>query len=93
MKLACAALVLSLVGPALAQESGRPIRFPVRHADPYMVKALLEGQAIFQPELSTALEFAGVPGQATGAVNAFFKNGRLIVNPTDNSLWFFPTKV
>lgn len=92
MKLAGAVLLLSLVTSAFAQETSRPIRIPVRHADPYMVKALLEGQAIFQPELSTALGFAGVPGQAAGAVNTFFKNGRLVVNPTDNSLWFFPNK-
>ncbi|HMS55675.1 MAG TPA: hypothetical protein PKA27_09775 [Fimbriimonadaceae bacterium] len=92
MKLAALTLAIAIGSSAFAQESGRPIRIPVRHADPYMIKALLEGQTILQPELSTSLQFAGVPAQAPGAVNAFFKNGRLVVNPTDNSLWFFPNR-
>jgi len=51
---------------------------------------MLEGMAVTQPELSTIPGFGGL-GQAAGQAAAkFYSGGKLIVNPTDNSLWFFP---
>lgn len=67
-----------------------PVRIPIRSADPWMVKAALEGLSVTQPEMSTIPGFGGL-GQAAGqAVGKFYSGGKLIVNPTDNSLWFFP---
>lgn len=67
-----------------------PVRLPIRHADPWMVKAMLEGMQVNSPEISTIPGFRGFDLQ--NAVNAFFRNGRLVVNATDNSLWFFPNR-
>ncbi|HZH97482.1 MAG TPA: hypothetical protein VEX38_00805 [Fimbriimonadaceae bacterium] len=66
------------------------IRIPVFHADPYLIVALLEGRRVTQPELSSVFEFVGAPPAAGEALTNLFGRGKLIVNPTDNSILFFP---
>ncbi len=66
----------------------------VLHADPWAIKAMMEGQPIVSPEISTLLLRMGQPG-AAGAVAAasnLLMGGTLFVNPTDNSLWWLPGK-
>ena len=98
MKLfACVGLFAAFVSGAFAQ--ARPIgeggfmRIYVKHADPWAVKALIEGTSISQPELSTILGFAGVPAKESSFIESIFGGqGTLVVNPTDNSILFFPKK-
>jgi hypothetical protein len=67
------------------------MRMVVKHGDPWMVKALIEGIQISQPELSTILGFAGIPDQESDLLASLFgRQGTLVVNPTDNSIIFFP---
>lgn len=92
---ALALFVALLGGSALAQGTApkvrrQPVQLKVRHADPWAVKALLEGQSIMSPELSTILNLMGVPPQASQGVNGLFTDGKLIINPADNSIWFIP---
>lgn len=69
------------------------IRIVVRHGDPWAIKALIEGTPITQPELSAILGFAGVPDKESSLLESMFGGkGRLIVNPTDNSILFIPSK-
>jgi hypothetical protein len=69
------------------------MRVRLMHADPWAVKALLQGTPFNQPELSTILGFAGVPDKDSDLIQSLFGGkGRLVVNPTDNSLLFFPDK-
>lgn len=82
--------VILLAGLSSAQEI-RPFRIPIRHADPWMIKALLEGMPVRSPEMSTQPGFQGV-GQAANTAASLLKSGRLVVNPTDNSLWFYPDR-
>lgn len=65
-------------------------RIYIQHADPWAVKALLQGTQIVSPELSTVLGFAGVPDADSELIKQFFGEGRFIVNPTDNSLIWIP---
>ncbi|HTQ10610.1 MAG TPA: hypothetical protein VMI31_11100 [Fimbriimonadaceae bacterium] len=68
-------------------------RVRVRHADPWAIKALIEGTPIARPELSTILGFAGVPDKDSALIEEMFGGqGRLLVNPTDNSLIFIPDR-
>ena len=94
MKLLALLLVGSLGAVGGAQTRPRrtpiPVRMEIRHADPWYVKGILEGQSLVSPELSTVFGFMGFPPSTGDAVNSLFKGGRLVVNPTDNSLWFFP---
>jgi hypothetical protein len=76
----------------LAAQTPRAVRIPVRHADPWMVKAMLEGLAVRTPEISTTGGLQGLGGQAANAAATFLRNGRLMVNPTDNSLWYIPNR-
>jgi hypothetical protein len=96
-----------------------PVRFPVRHADPWTIKMLLEGMQVRQPENGTlgfgagfgggmAGGFGGgagagfgggqaggggaMGGAAGGARGVLPPGGYLIVNPTDNSLWWIPER-
>ena len=65
----------------------------VDHGDPWQIKALLEGLQVSQPELSTILGFAGVPDKESSLIESIFGGkGKLVVNPTDNSILFFPDK-
>ncbi len=89
--LAAALAVLS----ASALASGpRPIRIPVRHADPWAIKAMMEGRPIVSPEMSSIFLTMGQQGAAVAAAAAASANllmdGILFVNPTDNSLWWYP---
>ncbi len=82
------ALALAVAALGAAQD---PIRLKIRHADPWAVKALLEGFQLRSPELSTIALITGNGGlMGAAAGQAFFKSGRFMVNPTDNSLWFIP---
>lgn len=83
---------VTLVAPAQSLPTVKrdPIRLRIRSADPWAVKAMLEGQALQQPEISTIPGFGGLAASTTRAASAFFGSGKLIVNPTDNSLWFLP---
>jgi hypothetical protein len=86
-------LTLAIAGVGFAQtpnHSKAPIRLKIRHADPWFVKAMLEGIAVSAPEMSSRPGFQGLGNAATQGLGKLLKNGRLIVNPTDNSLWFFP---
>lgn len=88
--LATLTLCLTLIVGAMAQSKPGPIRLKIRSADPWFVKAMLEGTAVDRPELSTIPGFGGL-GNATGqAVRGLLSGGKLIVNPTDNSLWWYP---
>ncbi len=82
----------ALAGSSFAQ--GQPfIKVRVYHADPWAVKALLEGVAFNQPELSTILGFAGVPDKESSLIESIFGGkGRLVVNSTDNSILFIPDR-
>ena len=68
----------------------QPVQIRVRHADPWAIKAMLEGQSLAAPELSTVLAIMGMPAQAAQGGKPLFDDGHFIVNPGDNSLWFFP---
>lgn len=67
-----------------------PIRLQIRHADPWFIKGILEGLPMRQPEISTYPGFGGLGAATAQGAAKFFSNGKLVVNPTDNSLWFFP---
>jgi hypothetical protein len=95
--------VLSVCGLSAAAQSlpaqapaqiRRAFRIPVRSADPWFIKFALEGRPLVSPELSTLFSFFGAGGQAgnqaAGQVNSLLTGGRLLVNPTDNSLWWYP---
>jgi hypothetical protein len=88
---------LALAGAACGQalpvrdETRRPVRIPIRYADPYAVRAMIEGVAISSPEMSTLALLMGTPaGPPVAAGIGFLRSGRLMVNPTDNSLWWIP---
>ena len=83
--------LLCLVSGVSSARSIRPIRIAVLHADPYAVKAMLEGQPIVSPEVSTVLRLMGQGAAASAAQSAInlLMGGRLFVNPTDNSLWWY----
>lgn len=89
--LAAALALLSVSAFALGP---RPIRIPVRHADPWAIKAMMEGQPIISPEISTIFLLMGQQGAgmaaATNAASNLLMDGILFVNPTDNSLWWYP---
>lgn len=68
----------------------QPVQIRVRHADPWAIKAMLEGQSLQFPELSTVLAVMGMPPQASQGGKPLFDDGKFIVNPADNSLWFIP---
>ncbi len=97
LSLGCAAVLSASGGTGRQTDNRVPIRLPIRHADPWAVKAMMEGSSITQPELSTIL---GVRGGAMGrnATNGqagnspLLQDGFLVVNPTDNSLWWYPKK-
>lgn len=93
MKRFALALALSFAGvTAMAGDVPAPVKIPIRHADPWMVKAMLEGMAVRSPEMSTLPGFQGLGQNTANALSTFIRGGRLVVNPTDNSLWFFPDR-
>ena len=68
----------------------QPVRIPVRHADPWAVKTMLEGGQLQFPELSTILALMGRAPPASSGGTSLIEDGKLVVNPADNSLWFIP---
>lgn len=82
--------------PIVPEDVTRPVRIAIRHADPWFIKFFLEGRQLQSPEISTIMLIGGAPpGAAQGmqqGANVFFSGGKLLVNPTDNSLWFIPDK-
>ncbi|MFI5385450.1 MAG: hypothetical protein ACHQ50_04940 [Fimbriimonadales bacterium] len=99
MKLLASLGLLLAFGPWAAAKQEIPtngvtfVRIQVMHGDPWAVKALLEGISFNQPELSTILGFAGVPDKDSDFISSIFGGkGRLVVNPTDNSILFIPEK-
>lgn len=80
-------LVAALAASASAQ---RPLRIPVRHGDPWAIKAMMEGRPLVSPELSQLLLAMGQTSMAGAAAAAsnLLMGGVLFVNPTDNSLWW-----
>ena len=96
MRHVCVAF-LSLFAIAMVSAQGeqpklrrQAVQLRVRHADPWAVKALMEGQQIMSPEISTILNLMGMPPQMSQGANGLFNDGKFIVNPADNSLWFIP---
>lgn len=75
-----------------AQDRPKPIRIQIRHADPYFVKGMMEGRTLLSPELSTALDFMGLPGQVGSIIDSIFRDGTFLVNAGDNSLWWIPNQ-
>ncbi|HSI71895.1 MAG TPA: hypothetical protein VK934_01860 [Fimbriimonas sp.] len=128
----------------------RPVRVPIRSADPWAVKAMLEGTPISQPEISTIMGVRGFGGGGGGGFGGGMGGGnfgggqsggqgfgggqsgsgfgggnsgggnagsgaggnfggqgggqgtgrgllppgwRIMVNPTDNSLWLIPDQI
>ncbi len=71
---------------------GTPVRFRVQHADPYAIVAMLQGQQIPYPELSTLAMFGFQLPQGAQAGQSFVPEGTFIVNPTDNSIWYLPRR-
>jgi hypothetical protein len=153
MKRVLASLIcIATVGSAFAQMdvirtiqgATGPVRIPVRSADPWMIKMMLEGVEVRQPEYSTiqgnqffgggqfggfgggaggfgggaagggGMNFGGAAGGPAGPGGAagggmgapggaagggaqqgrglLPPGGRLVVNPTDNSLWWMPER-
>jgi len=88
-------LGLALIGAvAMAGAQGTPRREPitwriqVKSADPWVVKAHLEGLRVRTPEVSTIALLTGYPGIGEMvAGSALFRDVWFFVNPTDNSLW------
>jgi len=89
--LVAALLGFSALGLA-AQDTRQPIRIKVRHADPWFVKGMLEGRPLVSPELSTLLNGMGFPEGAVNMISKTFENGKFMVNPTDNSIWWIPNR-
>lgn len=100
MKAITAMLLLVASAGAWTQSAPTPVRIPVRHADPWLIKALLEGREVRTPEISTVAALMGMAagpggGAAAGAAGAgipLFTGGRFVINPADNSLWWFPDR-
>jgi hypothetical protein len=92
MKRVLLLVVASLVASSVlaSQERAKPLRIQIRRADPYFVKGMLEGRGLTSPELSTALDFMGLPGQIVNVIDSLFKDGTFLVNAADNSLWWIP---
>ncbi|MEQ1822801.1 MAG: hypothetical protein ABL949_09835 [Fimbriimonadaceae bacterium] len=89
-RVVCILLATLSLSAAFAAQERRPIRIQIRHADPYFVKGMMEGRGLTSPELSTALDFMGLPGQIGNVIDSIFKDGTFLVNAGDNSLWWIP---
>jgi hypothetical protein len=69
----------------------QPVQLRVRHADPWAIKTLLEGGQLRSPELSTILALmGGQPPAGNNNGTPLFPDGKFVVNPGDNTLWFIP---
>jgi len=85
--------VQATVGKARQNSEPVPHRFQIMHSDPWMVKAMIEGAAVTAPELSSVANLLSGSlsgfGNQSGS-NSLLQDGFLVVNPTDNSLWWYP---
>ena len=85
-------LLALLAVPALASAQ-RFYRIPVRHADPYAIKAMMEGRPLTSPEISTIAALTGQTGMGAAVTAAnLAQGGTFFVDPTDNSLCWVPGK-
>ncbi len=50
----------------LIENADRPVRVPIRSADPWFIKAMLEGTPVQHPEMSTVLGVGGMGGFGGG---------------------------
>lgn len=91
-KILLAGLVLFAALAGAAQDTRKPIRIKIRHADPWFVKSMLEGRPVLSPEISTLLNGMGVPEGAVNMIDKIFENGIFMVNPADNSIWWIPNR-
>jgi hypothetical protein len=82
-------LSIAVAGSAFSQGIRDPFRIRIRHADPWVVKAMIEGLQVRIPEMSTIPGFAGMLGNAANTAAKLLQDGFLVVNPTDNSLWYY----
>ena len=101
---AFAALGIQLAGAHPPQFDQLPVQIKIRHADPWLIAALLNGENPLSPEMSVTYGlpgFGGGPGggqgggqqgQNRGGGQSLIKGGRIIINPADNSIWFIPDK-
>jgi hypothetical protein len=89
--LALSLVLLSALAPCQDAEL-RPIRIRVRHADPWAVVAMLQGQPVMSPEISTVIGILGFPTPPSPGFGTLLPKGRLFINPGDNSIWFVPEK-
>jgi hypothetical protein len=87
-----ALIFFAAFGSAAVQEDRKPIRIQIRHADPWYVKGMLEGQPLMSPEISTLLTTMGVPTGAVHMIDKMFEDGIFMVAPADNSLWWIPNR-
>lgn len=85
-------IFLAVIGSAAQGVARKPIRIQVRHADPWFVKAMLEGQTVLSPEISTLLNGMGFPQGAVNLIDKAFEGGKFMVNPADNSIWWIPNR-
>jgi hypothetical protein len=84
------ALVLGFAAVATAAQQDEPRKFPVMSADPWLIKTLLEGGMATAPELSTLWLLQGMPRNTKPGGAGLLEGGHLMVNPTDNALWWIP---
>jgi hypothetical protein len=79
-----------LLTAGLAAAQVQPVRIQIRHADPWLVKAMLEGLMVRSPEISSVIAIGGPNPITNGTGTPLIPNGTFMVNPADNSLWFIP---
>jgi len=90
-----ASLAMATAGVSKQMTDRLPFKFQIHHADPWAVKAMLEGSGPSSPELSTLWLLGGANQARTNQAaigNPLLTDGYLVVNPTDNSLWWYPGK-
>jgi len=93
--LGCVCVAVASGGAKKQVDTRVPVKLPIHHADPWAVKALIEGTNLQQPELSSIWGVRGgnAAGNNSQTTNSpLLKDGYLVVNPTDNSLWWYPKK-
>jgi hypothetical protein len=82
-------MLFFLAAAAVARQE-EPRMFPVMSADPWLIKTLLEGGQADAPELSTLWLLRGMPRTTKSGGGGLLDGGHLMVNPTDNALWWIP---
>lgn len=82
-----------LCAMSFGAQNDRPVKFPVLSADPWLIKTLLEGGQADTPELSLLWLMRGAPRNTGRNGKGLLEGGHLMVNPTDNALWWIPDKV